>query len=451
MSPTRTIVPWPELAALGALFVAVAAWSGAGRPIDPRGLSVAGLAVLIALAPKRLARSGHGAQAEAIAVAAALGALSVASVVAGFSPGSRALRIAHALASGELLGLSTVLAFAQPMRTASLRRAALPGVFVAVVGTVGLWPGAEHWFAGSRALAPAAAGIAALLHLAAVQRPTAPVERARWIYPTLGVAALALATLARSLSGVGDGALFAWALGVAAHVLGLVVGHADASAAHAAAFARRTLAGALGFLAGAVALVFGPGAPLTAMAVGLGVGVFVLPMVDRWLRPADGRLLDACARIGRGLARAEGLDELAAAVLDPLREAARNLRAPAAFWVLEGARVLHVDVAGTPSVRPLSVDAEKVLVTWLRTRPSVVFADTLRPHLVRRPELRSVVDALDGYEAFAAMPLCDAEELVGVVVIPRGDRAAPASFEEERALEDLRCHLEGALLRILAA
>ena len=33
MSPTRTTVPWPELAALGALFVAVAAWSGAGRPV----------------------------------------------------------------------------------------------------------------------------------------------------------------------------------------------------------------------------------------------------------------------------------------------------------------------------------------------------------------------------------------------------------------------------------
>ncbi|MBP6834888.1 MAG: hypothetical protein KA978_29155, partial [Deltaproteobacteria bacterium] len=110
MSPTRTTVPWPELAALGALFVAVAAWSGAGRPVDPRGLSVSILAVLIALAPKRLARTGHGAQAEAISVAAALGALAVASVVTGFQPGSRVLRIAHAVATGELIGLSTVLA-----------------------------------------------------------------------------------------------------------------------------------------------------------------------------------------------------------------------------------------------------------------------------------------------------------------------------------------------------
>lgn len=451
MSPTRTIVPWPELAALGALFVAVAAWSSAGRPVDPRGLSVAVLAVLIALAPKRLARSGHGAQAEAISVAAALGALSVASVVAGFHPGSRVLRIAHALASGELIGLSTVLAYAQPMRTESLRRAALPGVLVALVGTLGLWPGAEHWFPGSRALAPVSVGIAALLHLAATRRPTAPVERARWIYPTLGVAALSLASLARSLSGGGDAALLAWSLGVAALVLGLVVGHSDASAAHAGPFARRTLAASLGFLAGAIALVFGPGAPMTAMAIGLGVAAFVLPVIDRWYRPAEGRLLDACARIDRGLARAEALDELAAAVLDPLREAARNLRAPAAFWVLDGARVLQVDVAGTPSVRPLSIEAEKVIVTWLRTRPTVVFVDTLRPHLVRRPELRPVVDALDGYEAFAAMPLCDAEQLLGAVIIPRGDRWAPPSFEEESQLEEVRRHVEGALLRILAA
>ena len=451
MSPTRTIVPWPELAALGALFVAVAAWSGAGRPVDARGVAVAALAVIVALAPKRLARTGHGAQAEAISVAAALGAISVASVVAGFNPPSRTLRLAHAVASGELLGLSTVLAFAQPMRTESLRRAALPGLFVAGVGTLGLWPGADHWFPGSRALAPIAVAIAALLHVAAMRRPTAPVERARSIYPTLGVAALALATLARSLSGGSDGALLAWSLGVSAHVLGLVVGHADASAAQAGPFARRTLAASWGFLAGAVALVFGPGAPLTAMAIGLGVGVFALPIIDRWFRPADGRLLDACARITRGLARAEGLDELAAAVLDPLREAARNLRAPAAFWVLDGARVLQIDVAGTPSVRPLSIEAEKVLVTWLRTRPTVAFADTLRPHLVRRPELRPVVDALDGYEAFAALPLCDAEQLLGVVMIPRGDRTAPASFEEECQLEELRHHIEGALLRILAA
>lgn len=451
MSPTRTIVPWPELAALGALFVAVAAWSGAGRPVDPRGLAVAAIAVLVALSPKRLAREGHGAQAEAIAVAAALGALSVATVVAGFHPGSRALRVAHALASGELLGLSTVLAFAQPMRTASLRRAAPPGVLVAVVGTLGLWPGADHWFPGSRALAPAAVAVAALLHLAALRRPVAPVERARWIYPTLGVAALGLAALARSLTSVGDGALLAWALGVAAHVLGLVVGHSEASAAQAGPFARRSLAAAVGFVAGAVALALGPGAPLTAMAIGLGVGAFVLPVLDRWMRPSDGRLLDACARIGRGLARAEGLDELAAAVLDPLREAARNLRAPAAFWVLDGARVLQVDVAGTASVRPLSIESEKVIVTWLRTRPTVVFTDTLRPHLVRRPELRPVVDALDGYEAFAALPLCDADQLLGAVIIPRGDRTAPASFEEESGLESVRRHIEGALLRILAA
>lgn len=451
MSPTRTTVPWPELAALGALFVAVAAWSGAGRPVDPRGLSVSILAVLIALAPKRLARTGHGAQAEAISVAAALGALAVASVVAGFQPGSRVLRIAHAVATGELIGLSTVLAYAQPMRTESLRRAALPGVLVAVLGTLGHWPGAEHWFPGSRALAPVSVAIAALLHLAATRRPTAPVERARWIYPTLGVSALSLASLARSLSGSGDAALFAWALGVAALVMGLVVGHSSASAAHAGPFARRTLAASLGFLAGAVALVFAPDAPMTSMAIGLGAAAFVLPVIDRWFRPADGRLLDAVARIERALARAEALDELAAAVLDPLREAARNLRAPAAFWVLEGSRVLQVDVAGMPSVRPLSVESEKVLVTWLRTRPSVVFVDTLRPHLVRRPELRPVVDALDGYEAFAAMPLCDSDQLLGAVVIPRGDRWAPPSFEEECQLEEVRRSVEGALLRILAA
>lgn len=451
MPATRTQVPWPELAALGALFVAVAAWSGAGRAVDPRGLSVAAVAVLIALSPRRLVRSGQGAQAEAIAVAAALGALSVASVVAGFRPPSTALRVAHALASGELIGLSTVLAFAQPMRTASLRRAALPGLLVAALGTAGLWPGAEHWFPGARALAPAAAAVAVLLHLAALARPTPPVERARWIYPTLGVAALCLAAIARSLSGSGDGALVAWSLGVAAHVVGLVVGHAEASAARAGPFARRTFAAALGFMAGSVALVFGPDAPMTAMGVGLGVAAFALPTIDRWYRPAEGRLLDACDRIERNLARAEGIDELAAAVLDPLREAARNLRAPAAFWVLDGARVLQVDVAGTPSVGTLPVEAEKALVTWLRTRPSVVFVDTLRPHLVRRPELRPVADALDAHEAFAAVPLCDADQLLGVVLVPRGERSTPASFEEESRLEAIRRLTEGALLRILAA
>lgn len=451
MSPTRTAVPWPELAALGALFVAVASWSATGRPVDARGLAVAGLAVLIALSPRRIARSAHGGQAEATSVAAALGALSVATVVAGFRPSSSALRVAHALASGELLGLSTVLAFAQPMSTESLRRAALPGLFVAAVGTLGLWPGVGHWLPGARALLPVAAGAAALLHLAALQRPTPPVERARWIYPSLGVAALSLAALARSLSGTGDAALLAWALGVAAHVVGLVVGHAESSAAQAGPFARRTFAALLGFGTGAVALAFGPDAPLTAMGVGFGAAVFVLPLVDRWYRPAEGRLLDACARIERGLARAEALDELAAAVLDPLREAARNLRAPAAFWVLDGARVLQVDVAGMPSMGALSIEREKVLVTWLRTRPSVVFVDTLRPHLVRRPELRPVADALDAHEAFAAMPLCDGDQLLGAVLVPRGDRTAPASFEEESRLEGVRRLVEGALLRILAA
>ncbi len=449
MPSTRTAVPWPELSALGALLLGVAAWSASGRSFDLRGATMLGLAVLVALAPRRLSASAHAGRAEAIAVAAALGGVAIGTAAAGFDAAPRALRIVHALAAGELLGLSTMLAFAQPMRAETLRRAALPAVAVAAVAAAGWWPGVGGSFPGSLSLAPASAAVAVILHVAALKRPTPPSERARAVFPAFGVAALAAATLVRSVSA--GGAELAWSVGVAAHVLGLVAAHGRDAAQAAAPFSRRVTGAAAAMVVGAATLAFIPSSPLAAMAVALVAAVLFAPSVGRLVRPADGRLLDACDRIDHGLGRAEALDELAAAVLDPLREAARNLRAPAAFWVLDGSRSLRVDVAGTPSSSPLSIDAEKALITWLRTCPEVVFVDVLRPHLVRRPELRPVADALDAHGAFAAIPLTDAEGLLGAVLVPRGDRTDVPTYEEERRLAMLRGSVEGALLRILSA
>lgn len=442
-------VPWSELAALAAAWVAlVAVRDGAvSSPWSSAGLFA--LALVAALAPRRALEGPAPALTECASVAGAFASLAIAATVEGAHPPSGTLRLLFALCVGSALGMATLLALALPLDARALRRAMLPSVALGALVAWGLAPNIPAWIPAARAVPALGAWVAVLAFAHGVARPMPPLDRARLIVPGLGAGALASSLTVSAALGRGASP-WVIALGLVALVLGLTLGAGAIALDRAALFARRSAAAAIGFAAGALLAWALPGAPVGAVLGGLLTMVLVWPEAERRLRPDEGRLLDACDAILRNLPQAETLTDLAAALLDPLRFAARNLRAPAALWVLDRAEVLRVDVAGGASTAVLSLESERALLSWLRARPVGVYADVLRPGVVRRPELRPVLAALDGHEALGALPLCDGAHLVAIVLLPRGARREVPSYEETARLEAVARAAEGTYARIAA-
>lgn len=445
----RDRLPWSEIAALVSAGVAVSTWSLAGRAVTLEGALTLGLALTAALAPRRAEASRAPVATEAALIVGALGAAAIATTVAGAHPPTHTLRVAKALLLGEVLGLTTAMAAALPLRLDTLRRAIAPGLLVGGLATLALWPGGRRdWGVGAWG-AFVAALLSALYHAHAVGRPLMPIERARLIAPGLGAASLAAALLIRAMWGPTVSPLVL-ASGVTLQVVGLTLGTGAIGLDRAARLARRSAAAAAGMLVGASLALAVPWLPVLGVVAGLAVTVLVWPVLDRRLRPDHGRLLDACAEIERALPGVRDHADLAAAVLDPLRVAARNLRAPAAIWLIDRREVLRVDVSGGASRDALSLDAARPILAWLRARPGAVFTDTLRPYLVRRAELRALVGALDEHGALGAVPLSDDGELSGVLLIPRGARVVVPTYEEQVRVEALARSIEGVTAMLAA-
>lgn len=443
-------IPWSELAALFSGWVALSAGQRLPGFISPAEATLTGLVALgCALAPRRAHDGPAPAMTEAAAIGGALAAIAVACSVGGLVPESAVLQRLQALATGEVLGLSTLVALSLPLETRAMRWAAVPALLVAALAVYGMWPTAAVWVPGVRAFAPLSGLVTVLFFVHAATRPMPALDRARQILPGLGAAALTATLLARALLGPGLSPLVV-ALGMLAQTVGLTLGTGAIALDRSARFARRCASAFAGLGAGAVVLATVPAAPWLALAAGVVVMGLVWPLAETRLRPDEGRLLEACRAMQRGAPRAETLTDLAAAVLDPLRLAARNLRAPAALWVLDRAETLRVDVTGAAMPTKLSLDSEKALLGWLRARKSPVFADLLRPFVVRRAELRPVLAALDHHEALGALPLFDQGELIAVVMLPRGARSEVVSYEELRALDDAARVVEGSLARLSA-
>ncbi len=448
-SPFRERTPWSELAALVSVGVAVTSWSLSGRAVTAEGLGTLSLALVCALAPRRAAASMAPVATEAASISGALGASLVASTVAGALPPTHGLRVVHALLFGELLGVATAMAAALPLRADTLRRAALPGLLVGGFGVLAMWPGARgDWAVGAFA-AFGATAVGALYHLHAVRRPLMPVERARMVAPGVGAAVLSIAALLRALGGAQVSPLVL-GVGVAAQVIGLTAGTGAIGLARAASLARATVAVGAGLAVGWSLLGVAPSVPLLAVCGALASTALAWPALQRRLRPDGGRLLEACDEIERALPAVRDEMDLAAAVLDPLRAAARNLRAPAAIWLLPRAEVLQIDVSGGARRGALSLEQARPVLAWMRARPGAVFTDTLRPYLVRRAELRPLVDALDALGALGAAPLREGDELIGAVILPRGARRDVPTYEEQLRVEALARAVEG-VVSLLAA
>lgn len=451
MSPLRERPPWTELAALLSAGVAITAWSFSGRAVSVEGVATLGLAALCALAPRRAAASAAPVAAEAALITGALGASLIACTVAGPLPPTHALRVVHAILFGEVLGVATAMAAALPMRTDTLRRAAVPGLLVGGFATLAMWPAASRDASLGAYSAFGASVFGALYHLYAVRRPLMPIERARMIAPGVGAAALAASMLIRARWGREVSPLV-MAAGVAAQVIGLTAGTGAIGLDRSALLARRAAAVAAGLAVGAFIALAVPSVSLVAVCGAMATTLLALPYFERRLRPDEGRLLDACDEVERLLPTVRDEIDLAASVLDPLRAAARNLRAPAAIWLLHRRESLFIDVSGGARRAALSLETARPVLAWMRARPGAVFTDTLRPYVVRRAELRPLVASLDELGALGAVGLREGDELIGAILIPRGARVSVPSYEEQLRVEALARQVEGvvALLSALA-
>jgi len=146
------------------------------------------------------------------------------------------------------------------------------------------------------------------------------------------------------------------------------------------------------------------------------------PILVRFFAPQGGRLLRAITRARDGMRRAATLEELAAAVLAPLRDGTGGDGRPR-IRVFDPPLELTVDLAGGGHVR--RVDTDSPLEAQVERAPGEVtlYAD-LDAQMVRQPELRAVAESMEALEAFGLVPLTRDESQEGCLLLSGEDRGA---------------------------
>ena len=164
---------------------------------------------------------------------------------------------------------------------------------------------------------------------------------------------------------------------------------------------------------------------------------FLRAVADRALAPDGGRLLEAVAHARERVRTARSIEQIAEAVLPPIRGAAHDAGEPPRIFSIDPPREARVDAAsvGHVDARPLS----PAILERMTQRPGeVVVARPIVESAVRRPDLRALVTALTELDALAVVPLgseAGPDALEGALVIPRGGRSAAVTLEEIAELE----------------
>ncbi|MFW5925975.1 MAG: sigma 54-interacting transcriptional regulator [Myxococcota bacterium] len=448
------------------------------------GLSVVGgavmvLAALLSLTPFATRGRAEVRGARRVAALGVCGALALLAAVE-LGEGSLAAGIAARLGAAVAGALVVDLAMTVPrgLASAASRRLMRGVVFLAamgcmVAGSVAIAPAFELagrvWLLPPSlkgvpfvfAMAAAALALAARLwHRRASDDPLALASNAWAVMGLLPAAVIAPAGLVLVAQGYDD-----WGRGAAALAVGLAVaGHValvdPRRRLHADRTSRRASSAVL-TLAALVALAWWAQPLVPADPTGLAVAVAVAlvlavpvyglmsPMVHRVLAPDRGRLLDAIARIEAGLGTVCTLDELARTVLGPLRDASRAPDATPVLYTVHPPLELSIDAAREPHVRARSLS--ETLQSRLLERPEeVLVRGGLEGHVVRRPDLRPLVNALVELDALCVVPLRVGGELEGALAVPAGRRRSLPTLEEIHALEGLGHRLE-ALVVLLSA
>ena len=466
-----------------AVLYLVADLASAGDGLSPASAAIAMVATLASMAPLFVRRRGEEKGAGRIGfLGVALGVALVRMVrpdvlsLAADACAAVALAVAGALVVDLAL---TVPDVPRALDRGRLARA-LPTIVACVAGAAGVLSvvpafdvfGVAILAPSSWTLAPAIyalAALAAATTLRASRRrmgsgPTALASSAWGLLGTLP-ATVAAAVAAALLVWGGHDVGSAWVRGLLAFSVALLVaGHVamlDSNRRLASGKTTRTLvASTLTLAAVAVAVAalraqiprepFTLGLAVVATAL-VTVGLFrlVRPVVEAVFAPYGGRLLRAIAIAGERLGTATDVADVARAVLGPLRASSRSQQSEIFLYTRTPDREATIDAAGEPHVyaRPMP----EPIARRLEDHPGdILVRAPLERLVVRRPELRDLVELLVAVDALCAVPLVVDGEVEGALVLPRGLRRSSLSLEELAALDGFAVRL-AATLAVLSA
>ncbi len=172
--------------------------------------------------------------------------------------------------------------------------------------------------------------------------------------------------------------------------------------------------------------------------------------VSRFLfAPQRGVLLSAITKIEGEVSGATSYAELAGRILRALRRASDSPEAAPLLFSFAPDDEVRLDAAGQP--RRVSRALKGPIARHLQEYPGEsIVRDDLRARLVRRPELRELVVALDELDALCVVPLVVEGELEGALVIARGARTDALTMEELEALYRLSSFVGPLLVQFLS-
>jgi DNA-binding NtrC family response regulator len=188
-------------------------------------------------------------------------------------------------------------------------------------------------------------------------------------------------------------------------------------------------------LSSATAVVFA----LTIIATFSMAHAFFVPRIERRLAPFGGRLRSGTNQARRSLERAESYEDMLRAVLQPLRAASDDPAGEPLVFSADPATRGYLDSAGEPRFEPSPIP--EAVLQYIMSNAGLVSRETLEEQVVRRAELRPLLDVLEQYHALCIVPLRINGEAEGALLVPRGRRSRPLDVEEAWKLEDLGAHL----------
>jgi DNA-binding NtrC family response regulator len=457
----------------------IAEIAGSDADLDAAALVTFAFALALSSLPLWLLRRESGAGLRRVSMASALSGIALVRC-AKPELSSMYLDYAHAISLSALGSVVLHLAFNAPDRLEAFgrRRSISIAIFMLALASAVL---SSLAFAPSFVLfgelvlvtplwahsAQAFAAIAIAIALVRRRVGTAPDTTSSGLWAQLGSAAalaigiaMAILIAVGSLDAASTPARILWNVALAALVLGHVAMLGARRDAHAGRSARNVLAGAIAFgTVAAVAARFVDEVPRDPFAIGVMIALSVASalilyraaaaFLHRALAPFRGRLLEAADEALEGSRFATSFEELAESVLPPLRRGSGALDGEPAIWTIDPPRRVRVDAAGVAHVEER--EPSPAIVAHATERfGEVIVREPLVRQVVRRSDLRPLVDALDTCDALCVVPLALERELEGFLIVPRGKRRSALTLEEMDRLEKLARHL-AAQVALLSA
>jgi len=215
------------------------------------------------------------------------------------------------------------------------------------------------------------------------------------------------------------------------------------------------LATASTFAAGAAVHRFVPEAPwrFGLLATAFGVAwwiVFALAkrLGERVARGGASDLMRRATRAREGLLDATTLEEVVQRSLAPFRSDDFQ-RAPC-LYAFEPPIVCQPGSGGRPHVRSGEPPSKISDFVCADADPDVMDLDVLRQRMIREPELRGLVEAIERVESRAVVPCIHLDQVEGLLMLPSSEQATPLDPRERAALAKLGEALGQALSTALA-